>query len=640
MYGQLDPGTIIEPYRIDGLLGSGGMGAVYLAEHQILHTQVALKVLRPDLAQDPDFRERFLREARSAASLDHPNIVPVYDAGEGGGSLFIAMRYVEGTDLARILAAEGDLDPARAVAILHQVAEALDEAHRNGLVHRDVKPANVLIAAPSARRGGDHAFLSDFGLVKPASDASLTRGGMFLGTRDYVAPELLMSNDADGRADQYGLACVLFQALTGSVPFPRDFEAAVITAHLAMEPPPVAELHPGLPTALDDVIRRGMAKDRERRFHTCVELIDTAAGVLGVGPSTPVQPLPPLPPLPGTSGREATPRHPPRRPTPAVAAAGLLALLLVTGGLAWALTRGEAVDVTACGSAAGSLEDRFRAAGGTIAFVSDRGGDRDLYLMDVGTGAIDQLTTDPGSDGNPTWSPDGTRIAFDSDRDGDFDIYVMNADGTGLERLVGDEGADVSPAWSPDGESIAYATTRDGNNEIHVVDMRTGEDLRITKNPAHDGQPTWSPDGSSIAFSSDRTGNSEIFVMGSDGADQRNLTRSASEELKPSWSPDGSSIAFDGDRDGDFDVYLIDPDGTGLRAFTTNDADDGYPTWSPEGDWVLFDTPVQGSNDICAAPVDGGGGVDLTPDSPALDSVTAWTARTWPDQGGAQAAKR
>jgi hypothetical protein len=623
MYGQLEPGAVVGQYRIDGLLGSGGMGTVYLAEHLVLHSQVGLKVLRPDLAQDPDFRERFLREARSAASLDHPNVVPMYDAGEAAGSLFIAMRYVEGTDLARVLATEGDLEPARAIAILRQVAEALDEAHRHGLVHRDVKPANVLIAIPSARQG-EHAFLTDFGLVKPASDASLTRGGMFIGTRDYVAPELLMSNDADGRADQYGLACVLYQTLTGSVPFPRDFEAAVITAHLAMEPPPVGELHPGLPAALDDVIRRGMAKDRERRYRDCAELIAAAAAALGVGPPTTIDPPPA-----GTAdaGGGSAPSAPGGRSAriPTVLAAGGLAALLVAGGLAWFLTRGQPVDVTACGSAAGDLEARFRATGGTIAFVSDRGGDRDLYLMDVATGAVDQLTTDPGADGNPTWSPDGSRIAFDSDRDGDFDIYVMNADGSGLQRLVHDDGADVSPAWSPDGRSIAYVTTTDGNNEIYVVDLATGEERRITNNPAHDGQPTWSPDGGSIAFSSDRTGNSEIFVMDADGGDQRNLSRSASEDRKPAWSPDGRSIAFGSDRDGDIDVYLMQPDGAGGRAFTVNDADDGYPSWSPDGGWLLYDTPAQGSTDICAGPADGGGGVDLTPDSAALDSVTSWT---------------
>jgi Tol biopolymer transport system component len=624
MYGQLEPGTVVEHYLIGELLGSGGMGAVYLAQHLTLQTSVALKVLRPDLAQDPDFRERFLREARSAASLDHPNIVPVYDAGEGGGSLFIAMRYVEGTDLARILAAEGDLDPARAIAILRQVAEALDEAHRHGLVHRDVKPANVLIASPSKAGRGEHAFLTDFGLVKPASDASITQGGMFLGTRDYVAPELLMSNDADARADQYGLTCVLFQTLTGSVPFPRDFEAAVITAHLAMEPPPVAALHPGLPPAIDDVIRRGMAKDRERRFGDCVELIDAAAAALGVGPPVRIdrdqeRGVPPAAPRSG--GR------PPRgRPRLGALVTVGVALVLVAGVLAWFLTRGEPVTVGACGSAAGDLEGRLRNAGGTIAFVSDRGGDRDLYLTDVATGSVRQLTTDPGTDGNPTWSPDGSRLAFDSDRDGDFDIYVMDADGGGLERLVGGEGADVSPAWSPDGASIAFVSTRDGNNEIYVVDVATGEQRRITNNPAHDGQPSWSPDGRSIAFSSDRTGNPEIFVMDADGGDARNLTRSASTELKPAWSPDGSAIAFDSDRDGDVDVYLMDPDGTHTRQFTLNDGLDGYPTGSPDGSWLLYDTPAQGATDICAAPVVGGGGVDLTSDSAALDAVTAWTS--------------
>jgi Tol biopolymer transport system component len=626
MYGQLEPGTVVGHYRIGELLGSGGMGAVYLAEHLTLRTSVALKVLRPDLAQDPDFRERFLREARSAASLDHPNIVPVYDAGEGGGSLFIAMRYVEGTDLARVLGAEGDLDPARAIAILRQVAEALDEAHRNGLVHRDVKPANILIAGPTATRTGERAYLTDFGLVKPAADPSLTGGGMFIGTRDYVAPELLMSNDADARADQYGLTCVLFQTLTGSVPFPRDFDAAVITAHLAMEPPPVAALHPGLPPALDDVIGRGMAKDRERRFPDCVGLIDAAAAALGVGPPARLDrdasdAAPPAAPPQAT--RRARPGP---RPRPSSLVAAGLALVLVAGATAWFLTRGEPVAVTACGSAAGDLEGRLRADGGTIAFVSDRGGDRDLYRMDVTTASVRQLTTDPGTDGNPTWSPDGSRLAFDSDRDGDFDIYVMSADGSGLERLVGDPGADVSPAWSPDGRSIAFSSTRDGNNEIYVVDVATGEEHRITSNVAHDGQPTWSPDGRSIAFSSDRTGSQEIFVMNADGTVPRNLTRSASTDLKPAWSPDGSSIAFTSDRDGDVDVYLMDPTGTNTRQLTLNDAVDGYPSWSPDGTWLLFDTPVQGATDICALPVEGGGGVDLTSDSAALDAVTSWTS--------------
>jgi hypothetical protein len=626
MYGQLDPGTVVGHYRIGELLGSGGMGAVYLAEHLTLRTNVALKVLRPDLAQDPDFRERFLREARSAASLDHPNIVPVYDAGEGGGSLFIAMRYVEGTDLARIFGAEGELDPARAIAILRQVAEALDEAHRNGLVHRDVKPANILVAAPTATRTGERAYLTDFGLVKPAADPGLTGGGMFIGTRDYVAPELLMSNDADARADQYGLACVLFQALTGSVPFPRDFHAAVITAHLAMEPPPVAALHPGLPPALDDVIGRGMAKDRERRFGDCVALIDAAAAALGVGPPARLDGREAMAP-PGASRSKTLPPNPrPRLPRSVVLVAAALALVLVAGTLAWFLTRGEPVAVTACGAAAGDLEGRLRAAGGTIAFVSDRGGDRDLYLMDVATASVRQLTTDPGTDGNPTWSPDGARLAFDSDRNGDFAIYVMNADGSGLQRLVDDEGADVSPAWSPDGRSIAFVGTRDGNNEIYVVDVATREERRITNNPAHDGQPAWSPDGRSIAFSSDRSGTQEIFVMNADGSDPRNLTRSAATEQKPAWSPDGGSIAFTSDRDGDVDVYLMDPDGTHITQLTLDDAVDSYPSWSPDGAWLLYDTPAQGATDICAVPVEGGGGVDLTPDSAALDAVAEWTS--------------
>jgi serine/threonine protein kinase len=240
-------------FRIERELGRGGMGVVYLAEHVHLGRRVALKFLGPGLSESGDFRERFVRESRLAASLQHPHIVTVYDAGESEGQLYIAMQYVEGTDLATLLAAEGALAPGRAVDIVEQVAGALDVAHAEGLVHRDVKPANVLMR-------GEHAYLTDFGLTKRTTSAtSLTQTGQFVGTAQYIAPEQIMGEAVDGRADLYALGCILFHCLTGAPPFERDNSVAVIYAHLNDPPPSASALRPELPAAIDAVITHAMA---------------------------------------------------------------------------------------------------------------------------------------------------------------------------------------------------------------------------------------------------------------------------------------------------------------------------------------------------------------------------------------------
>ena len=222
------------------------MSVVYLAEHIGLGRKVALKVLGPELAEDDSFRERFIRESQITARLDHPNIVTVYDAGEVEDVLYISMRYVEGSDLERLLRTESRLAPDRAVSIIAQAAAALDAAHAAGLVHRDVKPGNILLAF-DARTSADRAYLSDFGVTKRLhSGAGLTRTGQFVGTVDYVAPEQIKSDDVDGRADEYSLACVLFRCLTGTVPFPRDSEVATIYAHLQDPAPEPSAVRAGL----------------------------------------------------------------------------------------------------------------------------------------------------------------------------------------------------------------------------------------------------------------------------------------------------------------------------------------------------------------------------------------------------------
>ncbi|MEX2196224.1 MAG: protein kinase [Thermoleophilaceae bacterium] len=260
-------GSQLAGYRIERLLGRGGMGVVYLAEQLALGRSVALKLIAPDLAQDEGFRERFQRESRLAASIDHPNVIPVHEAGEADGQLFISMRFVEGIDLRELIAGGGRIEALRAARIVAQVGAALDAAHARGLVHRDVKPANVLIDRE------DHAYLSDFGLTKSMASASgLTATGQWVGTLDYIAPEQIQGEAVDARTDVYALGCVLHQALTGNVPYPRDSDPAKLWAHMNEPPPAVSESAPGLPGSFDGVVARAMAKDPAERFPSAGDL--------------------------------------------------------------------------------------------------------------------------------------------------------------------------------------------------------------------------------------------------------------------------------------------------------------------------------------------------------------------------------
>ena len=232
MVGDSAVGSTVGGYRIISLIARGGMGSVYLAEDARLDRRVALKIPAPELVGDAAFRDRFLRETKLAASLEHQAIVPVFDAGEDEGRLYLALRYVEGTDLAGLIRDGGPLPPAQLIHLLSQIASALDAAHAHGLVHRDVKPGNILVGA------GDQAYLSDFGLTKRrGSESGLTRTGQFIGTLDYVAPEMIEGHELTGAADQYSLACVALEALTGEPPFRRDTDAATLYAHLHDAPP-------------------------------------------------------------------------------------------------------------------------------------------------------------------------------------------------------------------------------------------------------------------------------------------------------------------------------------------------------------------------------------------------------------------
>jgi serine/threonine protein kinase len=271
MMARLVPGSQLAGYVIEEQVGAGGMAVVFRARDGVLGRLAALKILSPALAADQEFRARFLRESRAVASVEEPHIIPVYGAGEVDGVLYIATKFVPGGDLADVLErAGGALDPGRAVAFIEQVASALDAAHAAGLVHRDVKPGNVLVDMVPGR--GEHAYLSDFGLSKRATAASgLTATGTFLGTPDYCAPEQIRGLPVDGRGDQYSLACMAFALLTGNVPFRRQESMATLFAHLNDPVPPLSAYRSDLPSATDTVLARGLAKEPQDRYGRCGE---------------------------------------------------------------------------------------------------------------------------------------------------------------------------------------------------------------------------------------------------------------------------------------------------------------------------------------------------------------------------------
>jgi len=267
---ELAEGDEFAGYRIERRLGRGGMGVLYLAVEPGLERRVALKLIAPEAAADEVFARRFAEESKIAAAIEHPNVVPIYAAGEESGVPFIAMRYVAGADLARRLARDVRLEPAAAVELIAQVGNGLDAIHAAGLIHRDVKPANVLLAGEA---GAAHAYITDFGVARNvATESGLTQTGRFVGTLDYVAPEQISGGPIDARVDVYALGCLLFKLLTGEVPFPKEGEAARLYAHLH-DPPPAPSLYaPEVSMALDDVVARAMSKQPDDRYPSAGDL--------------------------------------------------------------------------------------------------------------------------------------------------------------------------------------------------------------------------------------------------------------------------------------------------------------------------------------------------------------------------------
>ncbi|MGW5849794.1 serine/threonine-protein kinase [Streptomyces sp. NPDC055254] len=300
-------GKQIAGYRVERMIGRGGMAVVYCAKDLRLDRTVALKLIAPERARDDTFRRRFTHESRVAAKIDHPHIVPIFEAGETDGVLYIAMRYVSGLDLRGLLDRDGPLPVATALRIAAQVASALDAAHEHDLVHRDVKPANILVAAGTDSDHPEHVYLTDFGLTKKSLSLSgFTTAGEFVGTLDYMAPEQITGRPVDGRCDLYSLACVVYESLTGGPPFERDEDVALLWAHQYDQAPPVTERRPEVPHAAADVLAKALAKVPEDRYGSCLEFVAALRAATGNGVAPHGPPLRP----PG-AGSAVPPPEPP-----------------------------------------------------------------------------------------------------------------------------------------------------------------------------------------------------------------------------------------------------------------------------------------------------------------------------------------
>jgi Protein kinase domain/WD domain, G-beta repeat len=588
-------GSRIAGYRLEEQIGRGGMAVVFRARDERLQRQVALKILAPALAVDEAFRQRFIRESRSAASVDDPHIIPVFEAGDVDGVLFIAMRYVPGGDARTLVQREGPLSPARGAAIISAVASALDAAHAAGLVHRDVKPANMLVDARPGRP--DHVYLSDFGLSKGAlSSVGITGTGQFLGTLDYSAPEQIEGRPVDGRTDEYALACAAFELLSGVPPFPRDQGMAVLYAQLSAPPPLLTSRCPGFPPAVDDVLARALAKAPVDRYASCRDFAEALRMAFGLQPydsARDVSPPPDHPPTEvahlggrGEQLRAATaaagPRQPPAggpdtiggkadsglRPVPAAGGgssggdagdqaqpvrggrhgrSGLIslaavAILAVGGVIAAAIVASAPGQGSGPSSSPGTGRSTRPSAGHSPSSATPAA----PGLSTAGPPRMVRSFADPGT-GNQkvnsvAFSPDGKTLVT-GDADGNAHVWAAGT-GRQIVALPG-RGKVFAVAFSPDGTMVA---TGYGNGSTSLWKAATGSLLDTFRDPGGGAvnSVAFSPHGDMLA-TGDTDGSTYLWDISRAGQTATPASMLADPAGAGIWalafSPDGTTLA-------------------------------------------------------------------------------------------------
>ena len=484
-------GQTISHYQITDKLGEGGMGVVYKATDTKLDRPVALKFLAPHLLRDEEGRKRFEREAKAAASLDHPNICTVHEIDEANGRTFIVMAFLEGRPLSEKIAA-GPLKLPEVLSTAIQIAEGLEAAHEKGIVHRDIKPDNVMLMAGS--RG--LVKLMDFGLAQLSGSSKLTRGGSTLGTMSYMSPEQAEGSDTDHRTDIWSLGVVLHEMAAGQLPFQGDFDQAVVYSILNEPPEPLTGVRTGVPRELERIVNKCLAKKAEERYqHADGLLVDLQALRRDLEPE---------------ASRVSAKPAPAKRSSPMILGA-VAAVVVIALGLGWWFGRGgEATtqppqyNLTQITRDTGiTVDPALSLDGKLLAYASDRRsqGDLNIWVEQLAGGDPIQLTKHEADDNSPSFSPDGSQIVFESDRDGGG-IYVVSALGGSPRRVAG---AGRSPRFSPDGASISFSRIEsDSANQfyrrIYVVPVSGGPARKVELNLDFALPPVWSPEGKYLLF--------------------------------------------------------------------------------------------------------------------------------------------
>ena len=646
------------------------MGVVYKAEDTTLKRNVALKFLAPHLTQDPQAKQRFLREAQAAATVDHPNICAVHEIDEVGGQTFIAMAYVEGQTLDRKIQ-QGPLELGEAVGIASEVGLGLEAAHHKGIVHRDIKGANIMIT--EARPGvASQVKVMDFGLARLVDQRSLASRETALGTLSYAAPEQARGEAVDQRADIWSLGVVLYQMVSGRLPFKGETDAAVLYAILHKDPEPLTDVEDSVPIEIKNVIEKALAKEPDQRYQQVGELLEDLGSIreqqeVPGGARAPRKRAAKLKPL----------RTLPRRRRLAWAFGIAAAAVAVTmAGVAVRnflptteapLEPMRAVPLTSYPGmeSAGS----FSPDGNQVAFMWTGGNTEsiDIYVKVVGPGPPLRLTTDLDEDlapkgeprrrtftelttNSPVFTPDGRDIVFSSGPPGEPSLWRVPVSGSASpERLpFGERGG--APAISRQG-NLVY-TTGEGNVNIWRVNLpmtdgMTGAAVKLIASSRWDFHPQYSPDGNRIAFVSHRSGDWEIWKCDSDGSNPVQLTSLGALATYPRWAPDGKSIGFNSDAEGPYHVYVVDAEGGAPRRLTSERSMDIYPTWSRNGKWIYFCSNRTGDVQYFRMPAAGGGpaqrvaagcGISMeSPDGSLFYFVSGWPNRSlWrvPVEGG------
>ena len=499
--GDFAAGSLVAGYQLAEQIGRGGMAVVYRAHDPRLDRDVALKILAPGLSQDEAFRQRFIRESRAAAGVDEPHIIPVYEAGEDRGVLFIAMRFVRGGDIRSLLDRDGPLSPGRATEIVSQVASALDAAHARGLVHRDVKPANMLLEESPDSDRPDHVYLADFGLTKASlgqAAAGLTSTGQFLGTLDYVAPEQIEGRPVDGRTDLYALGCAAFELLTGAPPFRSNEGMAVMYKQVSEAPPLLSSRRPGLPRVADEVFNRALAKRPEDRYQSCREFAAALRRVFGLGPESAPRPQPHLRPATEIA---APVRRPADRPAPSEDAAAAAAAAGLQGPGATEVSKlpsgtGQAGSSEAADAGAGSADVPGAADSDPASEPSG--------TTDDATSVIEAIPADDGPGGGDAPGPEAEPGAAHPGRPGPASVPAAPGGAAAGGAAAGAVGAAAASAGGPGASDPAgrpgqaggdQAEPAPGGPPTQAADIRRPTRPGLTDPSAKAGGPGGPADG-------------------------------------------------------------------------------------------------------------------------------------------------